>query len=135
MRFVKISQEEILATRKLYESVMSYACHGLFHREGKAVGRGVADIALKNPSEYFETTKNILVGRGWVQEMVFDGTTVTARGSIEVVPGSDTETCHRLQGILAMIYEAERGERLVCVEEECESTGADKCLFRIEREA
>ena len=33
-RLVKISQEELDSVRKLYESVMSYACHGLFFREG-----------------------------------------------------------------------------------------------------
>ncbi len=134
MRFVKVSQEEIVATRKLYESVMSYACHGLLQREGNAVGRGVADIALKTPEQYFDTIRKVLVGRGWVEEMTFNETGVRAKGSIETFPGSESETCHRLRGILATVYEANRGERMRCVEEECESLGADHCQFRIEPE-
>ena len=46
-RFVKISQNEFVSVRKLYESVMSYACHGLFFREGMVLAEGVTAVQDK----------------------------------------------------------------------------------------
>jgi hypothetical protein len=46
MKFVKLSQSEYEAIRKLYEGVMSQACYGLFFREGMILGDEVSKIAL-----------------------------------------------------------------------------------------
>ncbi|MFQ5553244.1 MAG: hypothetical protein ACE5EW_05960, partial [Thermoplasmata archaeon] len=68
MRFVKISQPEIEAVRQLYESVMSYACHGLFFREGLSLGRDIAEMAAKG-EDFFDACRRILIARGWAEDI------------------------------------------------------------------
>lgn len=131
MRFVKISQPEIEAVRKLYESVMSYACHGLFYREGLSLGADIAEMASKS-GDYFESCRRILIGRGWVEDVFFAEDEVRVTGSIEASRDAGTQTCHRLKGIISKIYEAERGRRLKFNEEKCVSKGDSDCVFRIE---
>ncbi|MFQ5871309.1 MAG: V4R domain-containing protein, partial [Candidatus Geothermarchaeales archaeon] len=131
MRFVKISQPEIEAVRKLYESVMSYACHGLFFREGLSLGADIAEMASKS-GDYFESCRRILIGRGWVEDVSFGDGEVRVKDSIEASPGTGTETCHRLKGIISKIYESEQVRRLKFTEQKCVSKGDSECVFRIE---
>lgn len=131
MRFVKISQPEIEAVRKLYESVMSYASHGLFYREGLSLGTDIAELAAKG-EDFFESCRRILIGRGWAEDMTFGEKEVRVSGSIEASPGADAETCHRLKGILSRLYETERGRRVTVTEGKCTSAGADACVFSVE---
>ena len=53
MRFVRISQTEMEKIRRLYESVMSKASHGLFYREGNTFGREIVKMAGENSENYF----------------------------------------------------------------------------------
>lgn len=131
MKFVKISQKELEEIHRLYESVMSQACSGLFLREGAVYGQEIAEVSVKNREIYFETAKKLLIARGWVEDIEFEKTKVVAKGSIEVMK-SNSPTCHRLRGIIRQVYEVYNGYRLHCVEEECESTGKDKCVFKLE---
>ncbi len=131
MRFVKISQPEIEAVRKLYETVMSYASHGLFFHEGLSLGGDIAGIASK-AGEYFETCRRVLIERGWVEDISLGGDEVKVSGSIEATPGNGTETCHRLRGIISKVYEQERGMRLKFAEVKCVSKGASECIFKLE---
>lgn len=131
MKFVKISQAELEKIRELYEGVMSHACHGLFFREGSVLGAEIASLADQNRRTFFETAEKLLIARGWVEKVVFKENSVTTNGSIEVSKG-ETVTCHRLRGILRQLYETYYKSRVHCVEVECESTGSDKCLFKIE---
>ena len=52
------------------------------------------------------------------------------KGSIEASRG-DQPTCHRLRGILRKLYEVYMDKKIYCQEVECESTGKDRCVFKI----
>lgn len=131
MRYAKISKDEFIKMRKLYESVMSNACNGLFFSEGRVFGEEIADTAEKDRDNFFDLAKKELIDRGWIEDISFDDSTITVKGSIEVVE-SDQPTCHRLRGILRHLFEVYRNERGYCVEKKCESTGDDNCVFLIE---
>jgi predicted hydrocarbon binding protein len=131
MRYAKISKDEFIKMRKLYESVMSNACNGLFFSEGRVFGEEIADTAEEDRDNFFEVAKKELIDRGWLEDITFEDNTITVKGSIEVVE-SDQPTCHRLRGILRHLFEVYRNERGYCVEKKCESTGDDNCVFLIE---
>jgi predicted hydrocarbon binding protein len=130
-RLVKVSQQELDSVRKLYESVMSYACHGLFFREGMVL----ADELLKNApqgQDLLSFGKQLILDRGWAEDVLFTDRGAKVRGSIEASPGSEMETCHRLRGILSKILEAKTKQRVRLNEVECVSTGAKECVFERE---
>jgi predicted hydrocarbon binding protein len=129
-RHVVISQTELKEIRELYEGVMSSASHGLFFKEGSIIGIGVASIANRERETYFDTCGRVLVDKNWVKEIHFGPDTVTATGSIEAFRG-DSPTCHRLRGIIRKIYEVYMDKKVYCQETECESTGREKCQFKI----
>lgn len=131
MRYVRLSQDEFATVRKLYESVMAYACHGLFFREGQSVADGIAH-EVEVGEDLLAGARRVLIARGWVEDIQFGIAQVRARGSIEVSPGSEAETCHRLRGIVSRIYEMHGKGRVKLTEIECESTGGDQCVFNTE---
>ncbi|TLZ52014.1 MAG: hypothetical protein E6K18_03720 [Methanobacteriota archaeon] len=131
MRYVRISQDEFSSVRKLYESVMAYACHGLFFREGQSIADGIAK-EVERGEDLLNGARRVLIARGWVEDVQFSGGQVKVRGSIEVSPGSEAETCHRLRGVLARLYEIHMKDKVKLAEVECESTGSHECLFRLE---
>ncbi len=67
--------------------------------------------------------------RGWVSEVKFEDDKVVVKGSVEVYPGAESETCHRLRGILQKIIEEYNGLRTRFTEDECESLGNSNCIF------
>ena len=129
-RHVMISQEELKDIRELYEGVMSNASHGLFFKEGSIIGIGIASIASRDRATYFETCRRVLREKNWVKEADFGTDTVVVQGSIEASRG-ESPTCHRLRGILRKIYEVYMDKKIYCQETECESTGRDRCQFKI----
>ena len=131
MRFVKISQTEFSSILRLYESVMSYACHGLFYREGEALADNIAELS-GNKENLLEYARKVLIARGWVEDIVFKLDEVRVRGSVEAVQGEESETCHRLRGIISRLYQLHHKKQLRFVEVECSSRGADECLFKPE---
>ncbi len=131
MRYVKISQKGLEAQRKLYESVMSNAFHGLFFREGTVFGPEISAVAIQDRDNYYEKVKESLIERGWVEDITFEGNDITVKGSIEVSP-SQEPTCHRLRGILRYIYQTYTNERHYCSETQCASMGEEVCVFKIE---
>ena len=116
-RTVKVSQQDLDAIRKLYESVMSYACHGLFFREGMVLAE---DVTRNLPlgEDPLEAGKQVILERGWAEDVLFTDTGARVRGSIEAMPGSDMETCHRLRGILSKLLEAKTKHRVRLAEVE-----------------
>ncbi|MFQ6128510.1 MAG: V4R domain-containing protein [Thermoplasmata archaeon] len=134
MKFVKISQDELTKVRQLYESIMSYACHGLFFFEGTLFGAEIAKIAKKNEDSYFDVAANIMKARGWADSVNFRENEAIVKGSVETRADSDTETCHRVRGIISRVYEEHLGRRVRCVETSCESMGKNSCVFIIEPE-
>lgn len=131
MPHAKISQKEFLGIRKLYEKLMSNACHGLFFMEGSIIGAEIADLATKDRKNYFKIAKKELKERGWLEDVTFKDDTITVKGSIEASE-NDIPTCHRLRGIFRHLYEVYRAERAYCEEEKCESLGDKACVFKIE---
>ncbi len=130
-RLVKISQQELDSVRKLYESVMSYACHGLFFREGMVLAEEITkSVALGQ--DPLEVGKRAIVERGWAEDVLFTESGARVRGSIESSAGSEMETCHRLRGILSKLLEAKTKQRVRLAEVECVSTGARECVFERE---
>ena len=127
-RFVKISQSEFTSVRKLYESVMSYACHGLFFREGSVLADEIVH-EVEEGEDLLPSARKILIARGWVEDVTFTDGAVRVRGSVESSPGSESETCHRLRGILSRLYELSTKSRARFAEVECASTGAKECVF------
>ena len=131
MRYVRISQDEFASVRKLYESVMAYACHGLFFREGQSIADGIAK-ELERGEDVLTGGRRVLIARGWIEDIQFSPGQARVRGSIEVSPGSEAETCHRLRGVLARLHELKSKGRVKLAEAECESTGSPQCVFRVE---
>ncbi|OGS59848.1 MAG: hypothetical protein A3K59_07845 [Euryarchaeota archaeon RBG_19FT_COMBO_69_17] len=130
-RLVKMSQEELDSVRRLYESVMSYACHGLFFREGMALADEIAKI-LPADDDPLPAGRASLLERGWAEDILFSDRGARVRGSIEVSPGSEMETCHRMRGILSKLLELHHKRRVRLAEVECMSTGARECVFEEE---
>ena len=130
-RLVRISQEELDSVRKLYESVMSYACHGLFFREGMVLADGLVK-GLGPNQDPLAAGRAMILDRGWAEDVTFTDSGARVRGSIEASPGSEVETCHRLRGILSRVLEAKAKQRIRLNEVECVSTGAKECVFERE---
>ncbi len=130
MKFVKISQTEMGNIRTLYEGVMASASHGLFYREGILTGSEIVRIARDEDGDLLETASRLLIARGWAEEVEFKGDGIVVHGSIEA--GSSSQpTCHRLRGVFKRIFEAAEHKKVLCEEEECESSGAQSCVFKI----
>ena len=129
MRFIKISNSELVRIRKMYEGLMAKACNGLFFREGLAIGEEFAEVAMKSDEDFFSTIKEMLKYRGWISEINFEDGKITVKGSAEVQSGTESETCHRLRGILQKIIEEHNGLRARFTEEKCESLGSPNCVF------
>jgi len=128
---VKVSQEELDSVRKLYESVMSYACHGLFFREGMVLAEEVTKT-LPLGEDPLDAGTKLILERGWAEEVSFTDSGARVRGSIEAMPGADMETCHRLRGLLSKLLEAKTKQRVRLAEVECISTGGRECVFERE---
>lgn len=117
--------------RKLYESVMSYACHGLFFREGMVLAEELLKSAPAG-ADPLDFGRQIILDRGWAEDVLFTDSGARVRGSIEASAGSDVETCHRLRGILSKVLESKSKQRVRLTEAECVSTGAKECVFERE---
>jgi len=133
-RLVRISQGELDSVRRLYESVMSYACHGLFFREGMTL----AEEMLKGigaDEDPLIVGKSAILDRGWAEEISFTEAGARVSGSVEASAGASMETCHRLRGILSKVLEAKAKHRVRLAEVECASTGARECVFEREETA
>src|SRR2546422_79725 len=90
---------------------MSYACHGLFFREGMVLAEEVTKN-LDLGEDPLEFGKKVILERGWAEEVSFTESGASVRGSIEAMPGGDVETCHRLRGILSKLLEAKTKRRV-----------------------
>lgn len=117
--------------RKLYESVMSYACHGLFFREGMVLADELVKSLAPN-QDPLVAGRAMILDRGWAEDILFTDSGAKVQGSIEVSPGSEMETCHRIRGILSKVLEAKTKQRVRLNEVECVSTGAKECVFERE---
>ena len=128
-RFIKLRREELVEIKRLYETVMTFASHGMFYRSGRIVG----DRLIRTTGTELLRLKESLIKEGWVTDINFEGDTITVVGSIEV-SNSDSPTCHMLRGLLAKVFEERTGKDVYCHERKCASKGDDKCVFVIDTE-
>lgn len=130
MKFVKLSKDELHQIAILYEEVMSTAYEGLFFREGKVIGEGIMEV-VTSEEKFKQKAGKIIKARGWVDEVTLEEEKAVVEGSIEVREEQDSPTCHRLRGMLAIIYEEGTGNMVEVNEISCESQGDDNCEFEI----
>ncbi len=128
-RAIKLRRDELVEIKKLYETVMTFASHGMFYRSGRIVG----DRLIRSNGTELGRVREALIREGWVTDISFEGDTITAVGSIET-SNSDSPTCHMLRGILAKVFEDRTGKDVYCHERKCVSKGDDKCVFVIDTE-
>ncbi len=128
-RAVKLRREELLEIKRLYETVMTFASHGMFYRSGRIIG----DRIIRTSGTDLMRLKDTLAKEGWVADIAFEGDTITVTGSIEAA-NADSPTCHMLRGILAKVFEERTGKDVYCHERKCVSKGDDKCVFIIDTE-
>jgi len=128
-RGIKLRREELVEIKRLYETVMTFASHGMFYRSGRIIG----DRLIRTSGTELSRLKESLIKEGWVIDINFEGDTITVVGSIEV-SNSDSPTCHMLRGLLAKVFEERSGKDVYCHERKCVSKGDDKCVFVIDTE-
>jgi len=128
-RAIKLRRDELVEIKRLYETVMTFASHGMFYRSGRIIG----DRLLRTAGTDLTKLKEALVREGWVTDITFEGDTISVTGSIEA-SNADTPTCHMLRGILAKVYEERTGKDVYCHERKCVSKGDEHCLFVIDTE-
>jgi predicted hydrocarbon binding protein len=128
-RSIKLRREELVEIKRLYETVMTFASHGMFYRSGRIIG----DRLIRTSGTELLRLKESLIKEGWVTDIDFEGDTITVAGSIEA-SNSDSPTCHMLRGLLAKVFEERSGKDVYCHERKCVSKGDDKCVFVIDTE-
>jgi len=128
-RFIKLRRDELVATKRLYESVMTFAAHGLFYRAGRLIGARV----VKTIGTDLDDLKAYLIDEGWVLDIDFENDTVIAKGSIET-DQSDLPTCHILRGLLSKFFEEKIGRDVYCHERNCQSKKDEYCVFSLDAE-
>jgi len=128
-RTIKLRRDELIATKKLYETVMTFAAHGLFYRSGRLIGERIA----KEVGTDIEALKAHLLDEGWALDVDFEEDTVIVKGAIEVTE-SDVPTCHMLRGLLSKFFEEKIGRDVYCHERSCQSKGDAYCVFSLDAE-
>lgn len=128
-RGIKLRKEELVEIKKLYETVMTFASHGMFYRSGRIIGERM----IRMSGTDFPRIKETLVKEGWVTDISFEGDMISVLGSIEA-SNSESPTCHMLRGILAKVFEERSGKDVYCHERKCISKGDEKCVFVIDTE-
>lgn len=128
-RAIRLRKEELVEIKRLYETVMTFASHGMFYRSGRIVG----DRLIRSAGTELSRLKEAIIREGWVLDISFDGDTVTVVGSIEA-SNSDMPTCHMLRGLIAKMFEVRLNKDVYCHERKCVSKGDDKCVFVVDTE-
>ncbi len=128
-RAIKLRREELVEIKRLYETVMTFASHGMFYRSGRIIG----DRLIRSAGTDLNRIRDSLIREGWVSDISFEGDTITAAGSVET-SNSDSPTCHMLRGILAKVFEERTGKDVYCHERKCISKGDERCVFVIDTE-
>ena len=128
-RSIRMRKEELVEIKKLFETVMTFASHGMFYRSGRIMG----DRLIKVAGSDLNKVRDALMREGWASDISFEGDTISVLGSIEA-SNSDSPTCHMLRGILAKVFEERTGKDVYCHERKCLSKGDDKCVFVIDTE-
>lgn len=128
---LRMTKEELIEIKTLYENIMSTASHGLFFRSGLIMGKRIGLEALKNKSKYFEVCGFLLKDNGWLEEINFTDANAIVKNSIEC-KGDGIPSCHMLRGVIAKIYEMHADKKIYCRETKCQGKGNEFCEFQID---
>jgi predicted hydrocarbon binding protein len=128
-RHIKLRKDELVEIKNLYETVMTFASHGMFYRTGRIVGNSL----VKNAGTELTRVRDAMIKEGWATGINFDGDVITVTDSIEA-SSSDAPTCHMLRGVLAKLFEERTGKDVYCHERKCVSKGDESCVFVIDTE-
>ncbi|MCJ7606293.1 MAG: 4-vinyl reductase [Thermoplasmata archaeon] len=128
-RHIKLRKDELVEIKNLYETVMTFASHGMFYRTGRIVGNSL----VKNAGTELTRVRDAMIKEGWATDINFDGDVITVTDSIEA-SSSDAPTCHMLRGVLAKLFEERTGKDVYCHERKCVSKGDESCVFVIDTE-
>ena len=130
MRYVKLSEEEVLGIGKTYESILSTAAYGLLSKKGETIGKIIAESLESD--DYFDEAAEEIKNRGWVEDIEIDDNTIRVKGSIEANNENSEPSCHILKGILKNIY-SQKYHFVKIDEVECVSEGKEMCVFKVTR--
>src|SRR2546426_9519595 len=89
---------------------MSYACHGLFFREGLTLADEIVR-EVEEGEDVLSSARKIRIARAWVEDVQFTDGGARVRASIESSAGGEAETCHPLRGILSRLLESASKKR------------------------
>ncbi|HIH02130.1 TPA: hypothetical protein HA259_08740 [Thermoplasmata archaeon] len=128
-RAIKLRKDEMVEVKKLFETVMTFASHGMFYRSGRVIGARIVRMAGSD----FTKVRDTMIREGWATDIDFNGDVVIVTGSIEA-SASDSPSCHFLRGMLAKVFEERTGKDVYCHERKCASKGDEHCVFVIDTE-
>lgn len=133
-RGVRLTAEEVVATRELLEGVMTIAAHGILYRVGQIIGDRVVADARTRAGDFRQSAIAVLAKENWIAAARVFPQKVLVYGSVEVreAPGP---TCHILRGILQKVMLADAAGPGLVREEKCQSAGAESCEFVVQRGA
>ncbi len=139
MESIQIEKEELLEIKKLINSILGKSARGLFYSIGQIVGRNIARKAMdKDREKFFNKANAIILEKNIAEFMSFEGDIVTTKNCVEVLDekkiASDANKCHIMRGLIVALYEAHQNKKRYCEEVECQSLGADRCVFKIDKE-
>ncbi|OYT55000.1 MAG: hypothetical protein B6U72_00650 [Candidatus Altiarchaeales archaeon ex4484_2] len=140
MESIQLEREEILEIKKLINSILGKSARGLFYSIGQIIGRNIAKKAMnKNREKYFNKAGDIILKRNIAEFISFEGDVITTKNCVEVLDekkiASDANKCHIMRGLIVALYEVYQNKKRYCEELECQSLGAERCVFKIEKEA
>ncbi len=139
MESIQLEKEEILEIKKLINSILGKSARGLFYSIGQVIGRNIARESMdRDRNRYFKKAGDIILKRNMAKFVSFDEDTIIIKNCVEVLDGkkaaSDTNKCHIMRGLIVALYEVYQNKKRYCEELECQSLGAERCVFKIEKE-
>ncbi len=129
---MNVSKDELCEIKRLHESILSKSSHGLFHSMGKIIGKKIIE-EIQDRNRFFEEATRILKERGIIEDASFKEKKIIMKGSIEAVNG-EVSNCDLLRGIIVSLYVEYYQKKVYCKEIQCESRGAQKCIFEIKED-
>lgn len=151
-RSVRIPESAIKEMHEMYDTIFAKVAEQVLFKNGYIVGKRIVKLIGKSatvasgdermatmPSnedvarrkkEFFSAVEKILKDENWVKKIEFREEEIVVYGSIEISENPKI-SCYLLRGILARIFEAYIGERIICKEVQCESINKQKCVFKI----
>ncbi len=120
MRYVKISEEEMKKTRKIYDEVLSGTASTLLFNVGYVIGKEIVK-EVKDETDFFKKASELMKERGWVKDVVFK------ERNAAVTDPAEGNKCDRLRGIISAVYETYYNQQVYCTR--IKGRG---CAFKVE---